>query len=224
MLASAYITHLIHGECSQLAVADVGDMSLNPDTEPSDLQLANQAKFVSYLNLANLALHKRFHLLRKSFEMDQPADGEEYTLPADFLVPIDAYYSDDNDPVNIRDSSVNMVSNVDTAVSILLPEAFKAVIKGTDEDAREQIIMRYAAAPVQITRAAHDLKISQVYTEAVLNYTAYKAHAAVKSGMQDENNTHYLRYEASCKQIVTNGMWGNNEIERNTKLEDNGFV
>ena len=36
-----------------------------------------------------------------------------------------------------------------------------------------------------------------------------------------ENNTYYLRYEASCKQLINSGMWGNNNIEVNTGLEEN---
>ena len=117
-----------------------------------------------------------------------------------------------------------MVSDVDTAVSILIPEPFVAKIKGTDSESRSRIILVYAAAPAQASAASNKLKISEVYTEALLNYAAYKAHGSISGGMEDENNTYYLRYEASCKQIVTSGMGNNNEIEHNTKLEDNGFV
>ena len=223
MRASVLIDYLTTGDCSKLAIADVGDMDLNPDTPPSALQLTNQAKFVNYVNLANLAVHKRFNLLKKNFELDNPTDGEEYTLPSTFLAPIHAYYTADSDPVTIRDSYVNLVSSVDTAVSILIPEPFKAVIKGTDSETRSQIILQYAAAPTKVTLAGHNLEISEVYTEPLLNYAAYRAHGAISGDMKDENNTHYLRYEASCKQIVTSGL-SNNEIEYNSKLEDNGFV
>jgi hypothetical protein len=58
----------------------------------------------------------------------------------------------------------------------------------------------------------------------MLNYASYKAHSSISGDIKDENNTYYLRYEASCKQLVTSGMWGSNEIEYNSKLEDNGFV
>ena len=33
-----------------------------------------------------------------------------------------------------------------------------------------------------------DLKINEVYTEALLNYSAYKAHGAISGDMKDENN------------------------------------
>ena len=224
MKASEYIDYLAKGECSKLAISDVGDMDINPIVIPTALQLENQKKFLNYVNLANLALHKRFNLVRSTIELDNPLDGEEYTLPDNFLSPIRAYYMADKDPVTIKDSYVNIIDDVDTAVSILIPEPFKAVIKGTDSEGRSQIILEYAAAPARATNSSKNLKISEVYTEALLNYAAYKAHGSISGDMKDENNTYYLRYEASCKQIVSSGMWGNNEIEYNSKLEDNGFV
>ena len=130
------------------------------------------------------------------------------------------------DPVTIKDDSVKLVNKIDTAVSILINEPFKAIIKGTDSETpkRSQIILKYAAAPKKAKSTITDLKISEVYTEALLNYAAYKAHGAISGDMQSENNTYYMRYESSCKQLINSGMWGNNEIETNTKLVDNGFV
>jgi hypothetical protein len=226
MKVSEYVDYLTTGECSKLAIASVGDMSANPSPSPSAVQVVNQNKFINYVNLANLALHKRFHLMIKTYEMDNPLDGEEFTLPSDFLVPIHAYYASDFVQVAIKDDSVKLVQKVDEYVSILIPEPFKAVIKGTDAESpkRTQILLKYAAAPKKAAKVTVDLKINEVYTEALLNYSAYKAHGAISGDMKDENNTYYLRYEASCKQLINSGMWGNNNIEINTKLEDNGFV
>ena len=226
MKVSEYVDYLTTGECSKLAIASVGDMSSNPSPSPSAVQVVNQNKFINYVNLANLALHKRFHLVTKTYEMDNPLDGEEYTLPSNFLVPIYAYYASDYVQVPIKDDSVKLVSDVDHHVSILIPEPFKAVIKGTDAETpqRTQILLKYAAAPKKAKNTYTDLKINEVYTEALLNYSAYKAHVTTSGDMKDENNTYYLRYEASCKQLINSGMWGNNDIEINTKLEDNGFV
>ena len=226
MKVSEYIDYLITGECSKLAISSVGDMSANPSPVPTAVQVVNQNKFINYVNLANLALHKRFNLLVKTYEMDSPLDGEEYTLPSNFLVPIHAYYASDYVQVPIKDDSVKLISDIDHHVSILIPEPFKAVIKGTDAEdpKRTQILLKYAAAPRKARTTYADLKINEVYTEALLNYSAYKAHGAISGDMKDENNTYYLRYEASCKQLINSGMWGNNDIEINTKLEDNGFV
>jgi len=226
MKVSEYIDYLTTGECSKLAIASVGDMSANPSPVPTAVQIINQNKFINYINLANLALHKRFHLVKRTYEMDNPLAEEEFALPSDFLVPIHAYYTSDYEEVPIKDESVKLVSDVDEHVSILINEPFKAIIKGTDSESpkRAQILLKYAAAPKKAKSTYADLKISEVYTEALINYSAYKAHGAISGDMKDENNTYYMRYEASCKQLINSGMWGNNDIEVNTKLEDNGFV
>ena len=83
MKVSEYVDYLTSGECSKLAIASVGDMSSNPSPVPSAVQVVNQNKFINYVNLANLALHKRFHLRIKTLEMDNPVDGEEFDLPSD---------------------------------------------------------------------------------------------------------------------------------------------
>jgi hypothetical protein len=221
-----YIDYLTTGDCAKLAISNVGDLSLNPVIAPTVVQVANQAKFINYINLANLALHKRYHLLKKTIELDRPADGEEYPLPSDFLVPVEAYYQSDFCPVTIRDDYVKVVDGIDTAVSILRPEPFKVIIKGTDQEipVRTLILLKYAAAPRKATTPSVDLKISEVYTESLLNYAAFKAHSTISGDIKDENNTYYLRYEAACRQLVTSGMGPNNEIDTNTKLTDNGFV
>lgn len=224
MKVSEYVDYLVNGDCSKLSFAGVGDMSVGGS--PTTTQIANQAKFLKFINLANLEIHKRFQLLRKSFEMDYPVDEEEFTLPANFLTPIHAYYTSDWDPVSIKDDDTNIVNDVDTHVSILFPGQFKAVIKGVDQETpvRTQITLKYAAAPTEATLISTDLKVSKAYTEAILHYASFKAHGTISGDIKDENNTYYLRYEAAAKQIVNSGMWRNNEGTRNTKLVDRGFV
>ena len=65
MKASDYINYLVNGETYKLAIQDVGDLAVNPATAATALQETNRTKFINYLNLANLAIHKRFHLLQK---------------------------------------------------------------------------------------------------------------------------------------------------------------
>ena len=225
MKASDYINYLVNGETYKLAIQDVGDLSVNPSQSPTALQETNRKKFINYLNLANLAIHKRFHLLQKQFEIDNPANDEEYILPDNFLAPIYAYYNDtEAEEIPIKDTYRKIVDNVDTAVSLLIPEPFKITVKGTDTSKRPQIILIYAASPTVITQVNHSLNVNNVYTEAMLNYAAYKAYSAISGDIKAENNSYYLRYESNCRQIIASGLGGDNETETNTKLEDNGFV
>ena len=224
MKASEYINYLVNGETYKLDIQDVGDLAVNGAT-PSALQETNRKKFINYLNLANLAIHKRFHLLQKQFEIDNPTNDEEYALPSDFLAPIYAYYNDtEAEEIPIKDTYRKIVDNVDTAVSLLIPEPFKITVKGTDTSKRPQIILIYAASPPVISQVNHSLNVNNVYTEAMLNYAAYKAYSAISGDIKAENNSYYLRYESNCRQIIASGLGGDNETETNTKLEDNGFV
>lgn len=224
MKVSEYIGYLVDGEAFQLSIKDVGDMSHNPDVAPTDVQIANQNKFIKYINLANIEVHKRFYLVRKEYEIDNPLAGEEYKLPPTFLVPITAYYTEDGEEVAIDSVHKNIISGVDTAVSLLFPEPFVVKVKGTDEKERSQIILEYAASPKEATKASSDLGISNAYLEAILNYAAYKAHSSVNGDIKAENNTYLQRYERACKQIENSSMTSNTGIDQNTKLEDNGFV
>jgi hypothetical protein len=225
MKASVYINYLISGEIYKLAIKEVGDMALNSTATVTTLHEENRKKFINYLNLANLAIHKRFQLLQKQYEIDNPTNDEDYILPDDFLAPIYAYYNDSlKEEIPIKDTYRKIVDNVDTAVSLLIPEPFKLTVKGTDTSKRPQIIMIYAASPKVITKVSHNLSISNVYTEALLNYTAYRAYSAISGDIKAENNSYYLRYESNCRQIITSGLGGDNELETNTKLIDSGFI
>ena len=219
-----YINYLVKGEISKLAISNVGDLSVNPVVPPNDTQKANQKKIISYLNLANIAIYKKFHLLKKEFELWNPADGEEFSLPKDFMIPISAYYAVDKVHLSFKDTSLNLIDNVDTNVSLLFSDPYTIQIKGIDPLGRKLIIVKYAASPTPITSLLTEIKIPVAYTEAFLNYAAYKAHAAISANMSDENNTYYLRFNNSCKEIIESGLHGNNEMDSNTKLEDRGFV
>ena len=225
MKASDYINYLVNGETYKLAIQDVGDMAVN-GTTPSALQTSNRTKFINYLNLANLAIHKRFHLLQRQYEIDHPINNEDYVLPDDFLAPVYAYYNDNEKvEIPIKDTYRKIVDNVDTAVSLLIPEPFKVTVKGTDTaKGTTQIILVYAASPTVITKVTQSLNVSNVYTEAVLNYAAYKAYSAISGDIKAENNSYYLRYESNCRQVIASGLGGDNETETNSKLEDNGFI
>ena len=64
----------------------------------------------------------------------------------------------------------------------------------------------------------------QVYNEAIYNYMAYKAHVSVKGDMKEENNTYYLRYQESLRNIRLLGMVNSDNLDSNVKLTDRGFV
>ena len=218
-----YIEFLVNGEISSLAVANVGDMTPGASPAPSTLQIANQNKIRTHINLANIELHKKFNILQKDMELDFALAGEEFKLADDFLHATSCIFTD-GDEVTINNEKTNIVDGVDSNVSVMFKDPTKLVIKGTDKDGRKDMILTYTASPKLAATINVNLGLPQLYTEALLNYAAYKAHTAISGDMKAENNTYYLRYVESCKQINLLGLRNPDNLYSNTKLEDRGFV
>lgn len=217
MYVSDYISYLVNGEIKQLAVSDIGGET------PTATQLKNIEAIISYINLANLELHKKYGLIQQEFVLEDVTPNTLYSLPVDFLHAIGASYRDGTE-IPLNNEKTKIVDNVDYNVSLMFPAPFKVLVKGTDEDERDDISLVYAAAPAKVTKTKDFIDLPQVYTEALLNYAAYKAHLAVKGDSQSENNVYYLRFRESCKNIEMLGLLNSDNQDSNTKLTDRGFV
>ncbi|NOQ48130.1 MAG: hypothetical protein GQ576_03170, partial [Methanococcoides sp.] len=59
----------------------------------------------------------------------------------------------------------------------------------------------YRAAPLFLTNEKQELPIPPQFIEALFHYVGFKGHGSIKSDIRGENNTHYIRFEASCALI-----------------------
>jgi len=217
-----YIEFLVNGEISNLAIANVGDMTPGA-AAPTTIQASNRDKIRSYVNLANIELHKKFNILQKDMDLDFALDGEEFKLDEDFLHAISCMFTDGVE-IPINNDKTKFVDGVDNNVSVMFKDPTKLVIKGTDVDGKKDMILTYAAAPKLAKTISINLQLPQVYTEALLNYAAYKAHVAISGDIKAENNTYYLRFNESVKQINLLGLRNPDNLDSNTKLTDRGFI
>jgi hypothetical protein len=219
MLVSDYLSHITKGEVKQLYLSDIGT------TSPTVTQQANIDTLIVYINEANLELHKHFGLLQKEYVLTDVTNNTLHSIPTDFLYAISATF-DDGTEVAINDERQNFIDDIDYNVSILFPAPFKVLVKGTDwlTPARDDISIIYVSIPPVLTLTTDFADLPQVYNEALYNYVAYKAHASVKGDMKAENNTYYLRYNESIKNIRLLGMRNSDNLDSNVKLTDRGFV
>lgn len=217
-----YIEFLVNGEISNLAIANVGDMTPGA-AAPTTIQASNRDKIRSYVNLANIELHKKFNILQKDMDLDFALAGEEFKLDEDFLHAISCMFTDGVE-IPINNDKTKFVDGVDNIVSVMFKDPTKLVIKGTDVDGKKDMILTYAAAPKLAKTISINLQLPQVYTEALLNYAAYKAHVAISGDIKAENNTYYLRFNESVKQINLLGLRNPDNLDSNTKLTDRGFI
>ena len=217
MYVSEYLSHITKGEVKQLYVSDIGG------TTPNTLQLSNIAILISYLNEANLEVHKHFGLIQKELVLSDVTNNSIHSVPVDFLYAISAEFNDGTE-VAINNERTNFTDKVDYNVSLLFPSPFKILVKGTDVLKRDDISVVYVSIPPAITLTTQFIDLPQVYNEALYNYVAYKAHASLKGDMKEENNTYYLRYRESLKNIRLLGMTNSDNLDSNVKLTDRGFV
>ena len=217
MYVSEYLSHITKGEVKQLYVSDIGG------TTPNTIQLANIAILISYLNEANLEVHKHFGLIQKELVLSNVTNNSIHSVPVDFLYAVSAEFNDGTE-VAINNERTNFTDKVDYNVSLLFPSPFKILVKGTDVLKRDDISVVYVSIPPAITLTTQFIDLPQVYNEALYNYVAYKAHASLKGDMKEENNTYYLRYRESLKNIRLLGMTNSDNLDSNVKLTDRGFV
>ena len=151
-----------------------------------------------FLNAGMLELHKRFPLKIEEQVITLIEGTTSYTLNTDFLYLLEAYGE-------IPDGSSDTlaprlpVNEEDNKRSIFFPNHREVSVPLTSDDATISLV--YAARPPRYTSAdlAIELELPETLIEPLMQYMAYKAHAGIKSGIQDEHNVHYRRFDSSCK-------------------------
>ena len=187
MLVSDYLSHITKGDVKNLYISDIGTGT------PNTTQQENIDILISYINLANLELHKRFALIQKEYILTDVTHNSLHSVPIDFLYAVSATLRD-GDEVAINDGRKRIVDDIDYNLSILFPSPFKILVKGKDTQnpARDDISIVYVATPPTVTLTTEFIDLPQVYNEALFYYVAYKAHASIKGDMKEENNTYFL--------------------------------
>jgi hypothetical protein len=188
MTVGDIVTQLKYGELRSIAIKD-----------------DNEA-IVSYINLSLIVLYGRFNLLTSEYIIDLQDNITEYVMPADYVnIEVATLEDGTNLPINdeVTFNGVNQVSYN----TIQYPNP----VTGTT------LSVIYSASPASITYDSTDAStiaasLAQVVplpsslVEPLLHYVGYRAHGSMDGNIKAENNTHYMRYEASCKRIDNLGL------------------
>ena len=188
MTVGDIVTQLKYGELRSIAIKD-----------------DNEA-IVSYINLSLTVLYGRFNLLTSEYIIDLQDNITEYVMPADYVnIEVATLEDGTNLPINdeVTFNGVNQVSYN----TIQYPNP----VTGTT------LSVIYSASPASITYDSTDAStiaasLAQVVplpsslVEPLLHYVGYRAHGSMDGNIKAENNTHYMRYEASCKRIDNLGL------------------
>ena len=191
---------------------------------------------LSFINMSILEIYKRFPLWVAEAVVTQAEGVSLYNL----------IESDPNVSIHLSDNKLMVIESINDEDGVpYVPNNNKDPvkhIKETSENPRSiittpkynqikvkniipgyQMDVLYRAAPLFLTEQEDEIPLPPQFNEALLLYAAYKAHLGVKAGINDENNTHFIRFEASCNNINTEGLFPQQGLESN-KFEQRGFV
>lgn len=206
MLVSEAITLLRSGELKQVSVKD------------------DDAAVIGYLNMAVLEIHKRFPLWQEEALITMIDGVTQYKLDGiDTNVGIDL--SDHEvlmiDEVYAPSGKEIVLNNERDPLSIFTPRPHVLEVKVPFTDGDTSVI--YRASPKFMTATSDVIQLPPQFTEALFNYVGYRGHGSVKGDIKSENNTHYMRFEKSCDQVLADGLVAPDDLE-STKFDDRGYV
>lgn len=203
----------------------------------ADPAIVEQAEkhVLSYVNAAVTELYKRFTLRTEETVITLNEGQTIYTLsnanvfnaisnPSGYLDKFDGEF------INIlaifdeqgQELSINKEAD---PLTVLTPN-FNSIQVPNPID-NEQMYIIYGASPDRIVwtndLTAIDIPIPVSMVEALLLYVGYKGHVSINGDIKEENNTHLMRFEASCAKIRELGLITDDGLVLHS-VQSKGFV
>ena len=155
---------------------------------------------VSYINLALQALYNRFTLKTSEQLIPLYDNVVEYALASDIMT-IEAIYDENGDEFALDDvNSMFSIQQVD----------FETIqVPNPNTGATLSVIYKSSPATllyIDETSLDQKVPIPPQLTECLLHYIGYRAHGSMDGNIKAENNTHYMRFVASCDRVEQLGL------------------
>ena len=211
MKISDIINLAIAGELKQLSVKD------------------NISDIIGFINLGILELYKRFQpnteeaIITMSstqtlYKLEEGATNVSMVGPKDSVMYIIGLYEEDGtnitDKLNKNDDPLGIFTPSYGTIQIMAPTdgGYISVIyvqnpiykKEGQEPQYGLLSIPLIADQIDYTGWEVDLPLQLL--EPLLHYIGYRGHGSVNGSLTTENNTHYTRFEASCKRIRDLGV------------------
>ncbi len=220
MIVSDYLEAAVRSELSSLSIKDIGIGS----NEPSATQLKNRETLIGYLNQALLAIYSKFSLKQDEIVIHSPVEFRRYTVPSDFLYPVDAKLADGQE-IGVNNDRMVILDGKEVLLSIMFPSPLKFEVKGIGGCPEDTAIsMVYAVAPNIVENYTDHVDLRSSFTEAVLLYMGYRATCSTGVAGESTNSTFLSRYNFVCDQVLKQGCIDTDNLNSNVKLCERGFV
>jgi hypothetical protein len=181
------------------------------------------------INMGILEIHKRFVLWQSEailtmvdavteYKMDGTDANVTMNLTDHDFLHLDEAFDDDGESLSINDESDPM--------GIATPKWNLVEVPPIGITPGAEISLIYRASPKFLTHEKQQIPLPPQLMEALFHYVGYRGHAGVKGGgerNQNENSTHYKRFEMSCQRVKTEGLYTEDSLN-SRKFENRGFV
>jgi len=217
MKLSLIISQARSGELKSLSIKDKTD-----------------AVIVNYVNLALVALYGRFSLSSKEAIITLQDGKGLYKLDGtDADVEVDGATISEDDVIKIlnafnEDGEVGINNEYDD-YGIYTPSYDSVQIPSAVSGNYISII--YKANPVLIEYeegvtdpTTVNVRLPMSLLEPLLHYVGYRAHGSVDGNIDSENNTHLMRYEASCNKVEQLGLVPSDSLEIDTNTSTRSLL
>lgn len=211
MTVDTIIEDARYGELKQLGVAKALGSTDTAKVEEAEREV------LSYINLGMTELYKRFNLRIEELTVEMVEGQTVYTITEPLLNTILAVFDENGDPFPL---------NVEEDINSVNTPAYNA-IQVPNPIAGSFVFTLYNSAPERLVwvddLSTVNAVIPPTMLEALLHYVGYRAHGALDGAINAENNTHYMRFDASCSRLINLGLLPMDTYGAGTKLEDKGF-
>jgi hypothetical protein len=180
---------------------------------------------IGFINLGILELYKRFPLEEAEAIIWLTEGKTEYILdgtdedvmmnPDKELLLITRVYDEQGEPVRINCPDYDNIKTVNT------PRYNVVEVPDVNQD--EYLSVIYRVTPKFLSSETDVLPIPPQLIEALLNYVGYRGHGAINGELKTENQSHYLRFDNSCKRVEMSGLI-QSELIPSRKFDKRGFV
>ena len=196
---------------------------------------------IEYINLATVALYSRFMLITeeaiitlrdgKTFYTLGPSDADVTVngepMPVDRVLMVLNAIDNSGFEIPINDINATVGVFITSYDTIQIPfyseDTVVALLYTTNPILMDGSVLCDDKGKLKDDKLTTDVKIPMAIIEPLLHYVGYRAHGTVAGSINDENNTHYMRYVASCTRIDKLGVLTMDNLQsRNVDVK--GFI